>query len=100
MMSYHVPGYLDGVQVANLKEHQYCVVMVSAGKHVVRSKTRDRAVSFTAEDGKTYYVALQMAQGWLSTNKWSATLVDPQQGESEVMKLDKVPPIGTTKATH
>ena len=94
-VSYHIPGYLDGSQVANLKRNQYCSVQVEPGKHTVRSKDKNRALMLTVEAGKTYYVRVELKHGSFGlSNVWLATLIDPQQAERDIAGYDKVAAVG------
>ena len=94
-VSYHIQGYLDGSQVANLKRNEYCSVQVEPGKHTVRSKDKNRALMLTVEPGKTYYVRVELKHGSFGlTNVWLATLIDPQQAERDIAGYDKVSAVG------
>jgi hypothetical protein len=94
-VSYHIQGYLDGSQVANLKRNEYCSVQVEPGKHTVRSKGKNRALMLTVGPGKTYYVRVELKHGSFAlTNVWLATLIDPQQAERDIAGYDKVPAVG------
>ena len=97
-VSYHIPGYLDGSQVANLKINEYCSVQVEPGKHTVRSKDKNRALMLTVEAGKTYYVRIELKHGSLAlSNVWLATLIDPQQAERDIAGYDKVAAVHSDK---
>src|ERR1700680_1516430 len=88
---YHVPGFLDNSQVANLKANQYCSIEVHPGKHTVRSKDKNRAVILHAEPGKMYYIRVELRHGSFGlSNVWLATLIDPQQGERDIAGYDKL----------
>jgi hypothetical protein len=90
-VSYHIPGYLDGSQVTNLKRNQYCSVQVEPGKHTLRSKDKNRALIVNVEPGKTYYVRLELKHGSFGlSNVWLVTLIDPQQAERDIAGYDKV----------
>ena len=97
-VSYHIPGYLDGSEVANLKRNQYCSVPVEPGRHTVRSKDKNRALILTVEPGKTYYVRVELKHGSFGlTNVWLATLIDPQQAEKDIAGYDKVAAVRADK---
>ena len=94
-VSYHIPGYLDGSQVANLKRNEYCSLQVEPGKHTVRSKDKNRVLILTIEPRKTYYVRVELKHGSFGlTNVWLATLIDPQQAERDIAGYDKVSAVG------
>lgn len=84
----HPSLFIDDANVGSLGRGQKFTYTVSPGKHRIHSTAKDSGIDLDAKAGKTYYVRLNLKMGFLK-GKGTVTLVNSQQGESELAKASE-----------
>lgn len=84
----HPSLFIDDANVGSLGRGQKFTYTVSPGKHHIHSTAKDSGIDLDAKAGETYYVRLNLKMGFLK-GIGTVTLVNSQQGESELAKASE-----------
>jgi len=81
-----MPIYIDEIQVADLVNGRQFSMVIDAGKHVFRCRTKPEAIKLEIEPGKEYYLRAEFIQGFIG-NRWRIVEMSKEQGEADVQRL-------------
>jgi hypothetical protein len=83
--------YLDETQVARMDNGRFFVIKVQPGKHTIRSNDKQSGVEMDLAAGKTYYIKVEIAAGFMKGHG-RLLLMQPEQATYEVKKLQPLSP--------
>lgn len=81
-----IPINLDGAKIANLVNGREFTIRLDPGKHIIRSKTKLKAISVNMKPGKEYYFRAEFSQGFMK-NEWVIVQVANEQGAADIQRL-------------
>lgn len=81
-----IPINIDGVKIANLVNGRQFTIRLDPGKHIIRSKTKIKAISVNIKPGEEYYFRAEFSQGFMK-NKWLIVQVADEQGAADIQGL-------------
>ncbi len=89
--------WMDDVEIADLKNGNYCVIKAAPGEHRLHADEKDDEFTFVVEAGKTYYYRTEIVMGlWKGHGKLAP--VEASYGEQEFKKL--LPKLKYTRRIH
>jgi hypothetical protein len=81
-----IPINLDGTKIADLVNGRQFTIRLDPGKHIIRSKTKLKAISVNMKPGKEYYFRAEFSQGFMK-NEWVIVQVANEQGAADIQRL-------------
>jgi Protein of unknown function (DUF2846) len=81
-----IPINIDGVKIANLVNGRQFTIRLDPGKHIIRSKTKLKAISVNMKPGNVYYFRAEFSQGFMK-NQWLIVQVASEQGAADIQRL-------------
>jgi hypothetical protein len=87
--------YSDQTLIGKLRKNQYILAELEPGRHVFRAGGDIKnGVTVNVSAGREYFVMCSFAETagmWVGRPKLPCTLVDPEQGRSDIAKLSPNP---------
>jgi hypothetical protein len=81
-----IPINIDEVKIANLVNGRQFTIRLDPGKHIIRSKSKLKAISVNMKPGKEYYFRAEFSQGFWK-NEWLIVQVANEQGAADIQRL-------------
>ena len=81
-----IPINVDGVKIADLVNGRQFTIRLDPGKHILRSKTKLKAISVNMKPGQEYYFRAEFSQGFMK-NAWVVVQVANEQGAADIQRL-------------
>jgi hypothetical protein len=81
-----IPINIDGLKIANLVNGRQFTIRLDPGKHIIRSKTKLKAISVNMKPGNEYYFRAEFSQGFMK-NQWLIVQVAGEQGAADIQSL-------------